>query len=286
MRPLLPARPAAPAAPAHWLPRGRELTPGDFRWRHRVVCTVLAAHLPVLLALGFLRSDGSGHGLVEVLPVAALLGVALAPWAERRLQSLAASMGLLTCSALLVHLFQGAVEAHFHYFVVVAVVALYQDWAVYALAIAFVGLQHGVMGALRPGAVFPHDDPWLWALVHAGFILAESAVLILFWRASESARSEEERLRHALAEGTDSLAARLAEADRIRADLIATVSHEFRTPLTGIRGATLTLLKRGDRLDVEGRRQLLLAVLDQQERLSRLLENMLTAAEATTADPA
>jgi signal transduction histidine kinase len=110
-------------------------------------------------------------------------------------------------------------------------------------------------------------------------------VLILFWHASEQARAEEERLRQALAEGTDSVQARLAEADRIRADLIGTVSHEFRTPLTGIRAATLTLLKRGDRLDVDSRRRLLHAVLDQQERLSRLLENMLTAAEATSTDP-
>jgi signal transduction histidine kinase len=79
--------------------------------------------------------------------------------------------------------------------------------------------------------------------------------------------------------------ARLEETDRIRADLIATVSHEFRTPLTGIRGAALTLLKRSDRLDEQSRQRLLTAVLDQQERLSRLLENMLTAARATAADP-
>ena len=79
--------------------------------------------------------------------------------------------------------------------------------------------------------------------------------------------------------------ARLAETERIRADLIGTVSHEFRTPLTGIRGAALTLLKRGDRLDPTSRNGLLHAVLDQQERLSRLLENMLIAARATDVDP-
>ncbi len=63
------------------------------------------------------------------------------------------------------------------------------------------------------------------------------------------------------------------------------MSHEFRTPLTGIRGAALTLLKRGDRLDQASRTALLNAVLDQQERLSRLLENMLIAARATAVDP-
>jgi signal transduction histidine kinase len=277
---LAPARPRV-----GWLPRGRELTAGDFHWRHRVVCAVLAAHLPVVLVVAAVRSGFPGNGALMVLPLGVLLGVALAPVPSRRMRAFAASMGLLTCSAVLVHLFEGSLGVHFHYFVVVAVVALYQDWAVYALAIGFVALQHGIVGMLRQEAILPGTDPWTFALVHAGFIVAESAVLILFWHASETARLEEERLRTALVEGSNSVRARLAEADRIRADLIATVSHEFRTPLTGIRGATLTLLKRGDRLDVDGRRRLLHAILDQQERLSRLLENMLTAAQATSADP-
>jgi K+-sensing histidine kinase KdpD len=84
--------------------------------------------------------------------------------------------------------------------------------------------------------------------------------------------------------GRSTMQAQQEATDRMRADLIATVSHEFRTPLTGIRGAALTLLKRGDRLDKDDRDRLLLAVLDQQERLSRLLENMLVAAQATDAD--
>jgi signal transduction histidine kinase len=282
---LTPAAAGAPRLGRGWLPGGRQLGAADFRWRHRIVCGLLAAHLPVVLMVALLKVGAPAHAVLEVVPLAVLLAVALAPL-TRRLQALAASLGLFTCSAMLVHLFDGATEAHFHYFVVLVVIALYQDWAVYALAILFVALQHGIMGALAPGSVFDRDgSPWSLAAVHAGFILAESAVLMLFWRASEVSRREEERLRTALAEGTDSVQARLAEADRIRADLIGTVSHEFRTPLTGIRGAALTLLKRGERLDADSRARLLHAVLDQQERLSRLLENMLTAAEATSADP-
>jgi signal transduction histidine kinase len=276
--------PSAVGAGRGWLPRGQQLGTADFRWRHRIVCALLAAHVPVVLVLALVRVSAT-HAVLESLPLLALLAAALYPLG-RRLQGLAASLGLFTCSAMLVHLFDGATEVHFHYFVVVAVVALYQDWTVYALAILFVAVQHGLMGVLAPGTVFEREgSPWLLAGVHAGFILAESAVLVLFWRASEVSRREEDRLRSALAEGSDSVQARLAEADRIRADLIGTVSHEFRTPLTGIRGAALTLLKRGERLDADSRSRLLHAVLDQQERLSRLLENMLTAAEATSADP-
>jgi signal transduction histidine kinase len=274
-------RPAVRAAAA-WLPHGDALPAADWDWRHKVVCWLLAAHVPVLAALA-LASDRPSEVLHVLLPLGTLLGLACLPRLSRRLRGLAASLGLLTGSALLVHLFDGASEAHFHYFVTVAVIALYQDWAVYALAIGFVLLQHGVMAG-PDSAEYPLGH-WGWAAVHAVAILAESAVLVLFWRANEISRQQSEQMRAELHAGRSTVEARLAETDRIRADLIGTVSHEFRTPLTGIRGAALTLLKRGDRLDPAGRTALLNAVLDQQERLSRLLENMLIAARATAVDP-
>ena len=277
------ARPASAAAVRPgWLPRGDALPLADWQWRHRIVCWLLAAHIPVLLAAAV--AVGATHdALTVVLPLGTLLGLALAPL-SRRVRALAASLGLLTGSALTVHLLEGAAEAHFHYFVMVAVIALYQDWAVYALAIAFVLLQHGAMAVVAQEHGFALGS-WAGASLHALAILAESAVLVLFWRANEISYRQSEQMRAELHAGRSSVQARLAETDRIRADLIGTVSHEFRTPLTGIRGAALTLLKRGDRLDPASRTTLLNAVLDQQERLSRLLENMLIAARATAVDP-
>ena len=277
------ARPAAaPRVRVGWLPRGEALAEADWRWRHRVVCWLLAAHVPALALIALLTGTATDV-LTVLVSLGALLAAACAP-VPRRVRALSASLGLLTGSALLVHLFDGANEAHFHYFVTVAVIALYQDWSVYALAIGFVLLQHGVM-AVRPHGMDHALNDWAWAAVHAGAILAQSAVLVLFWRAHETSRDQSEQMQAELHAGRSTVEARLAETDRIRADLIGTVSHEFRTPLTGIRGAALTLLKRGDRLDPASRTALLNAVLDQQERLSRLLENMLIAARATAVDP-
>ena len=266
------------------LPRGEALPTADWAWRHAVVCWVLAAHVPLLVAYALLQ-DRAGEVPQVALPLLAALLVArlpALPAVPRIVRSLASSLGLLMSSALLVHLSGSATEAEFHYFLVVAGVALYQDWAVYALAIGFVALQHGLMVAL-PGTA--ETGQWRPALVLAGAVLAESAVLVLFWRANELSRASADRARAALVAGHAVVRAKVAETDQVRADLIGTVSHEFRTPLTGIRGAALTLLKRGDRLDKQGRDQLLHAVLDQQERLSRLLENMLVAAQATAVDP-
>jgi len=106
-----------------WLPRGRALSEADFAWRHRFVCGVLALHLPVLLVLALVTGRGAAAAVLEVLPVMALGLVALGP-IGRRQRALAASLGLIVCSALLVHLYDGATAAHFHYFVAVAVIAL------------------------------------------------------------------------------------------------------------------------------------------------------------------
>ena len=286
VQPFRPASVTPGAGPARtrWsLPTGRELAAADFGWRHRFVCALVAAHLPVLVLLNGLRADGDRadglfDGVVLAAPVALLLGVALLPLL-RRVRTCAATLALLSCSAVLVKIFDGAIEVHFHYFVAVAAIALYQDWVTYVLAIGYVAVQHAMEG---PGF---SEGSLGKGLLHAGFVMAEAAVLVVFWHVNETARAEQERMRDALVNGQTSVRSRLEETDRIRTDLIGTVSHEFRTPLTGVRAAALTLLKRGDRLDDAGRARLLHGILDQQERLSRLLENMLTAAQATATDP-
>ncbi len=284
-------RVATPPVQAHfwaanlrrWLPRGRPLSNQQAGWRHSLVCLVTLAHLPVLLLLSSLFGRGLDE-LIGLLPAVALLAVAVGPLPHRP-RALAATGALLCCSLVLIEMFPKHVELTAHLYVVLALVALYQDWTVFGLAVVSGVLANAVVRTL----VLPSDDgahSWLWVSVRAAFMLAEALVLAVFWRADEQARAGEELLQAALWEGQASIRARLEETERIRTDLIGTVSHEFRTPLTGIRGAALTLLKRGDRLDEGARRQLLQGMLGQQERLSRLLENMLTAARATAADPA
>jgi signal transduction histidine kinase len=131
--------------------------------------------------------------------------------------------------------------------------------------------------------MLPVSGSWLAAT--AALLGTEAVLLGVLLRTEEEAQRGAEQLTLALWQGHASMRARQEQTERIRSDLIATVSHEFRTPLTGIRGAALTLLKRGDRLPLDARARLLEAVLDQQERLSRLLENMLTASSATSPDP-
>jgi signal transduction histidine kinase len=69
---------------------------------------------------------------------------------------------------------------------------------------------------------------------------------------------------------------KVKELDRLKDNFINTVSHELRTPTTTIRGGALTLLRRGDHLDDDTRRQLLQDIADESERLHHLVEDLLS----------
>lgn len=69
--------------------------------------------------------------------------------------------------------------------------------------------------------------------------------------------------------------ARRTDADAATAELIATVSHEIRSPLTTIKGFTKTLLDRWDRLDDDTKREMLAAINADADRVTRLLTELL-----------
>ena len=65
------------------------------------------------------------------------------------------------------------------------------------------------------------------------------------------------------------------ETERLRSSLLGSVSHDLRTPLAAITGASSSLLETGDRLDTGTRRELLETIGDEANRLSRLVHNLL-----------
>ncbi len=66
-----------------------------------------------------------------------------------------------------------------------------------------------------------------------------------------------------------------AESDKLRASLLNSVSHDLRTPLVSVIGATSTLLDAEDTLSVEHRRELLHSAHDEAQRLNRYVQNLL-----------
>jgi two-component system phosphate regulon sensor histidine kinase PhoR len=70
---------------------------------------------------------------------------------------------------------------------------------------------------------------------------------------------------------------RLLEEER--SDFIATISHELRTPMTGVYGAAQTLLRRHDDLGAVERRSLLSMIAKEAARLSQITEEVLLTSQ-------
>jgi diguanylate cyclase len=181
-----------------WLPHGQLLTPEVWARRHRGIVWLLWLHVAGIAGFALTRGLGLDHALVEAGAVAVFALPAAHPALGRRARSAAAVAGLITASAVLVHLSGGVIEAHFHFFVMVGVITLYQDWLPFGLALGYVVVHHTVLGLLAPGNVFNHPaavrSPWKWALVHGGFVLAASAAYLVNWRLSERQAVEISRL--------------------------------------------------------------------------------------------
>ena len=94
--------------------------------------------------------------------------------------------------------------------------------------------------------------------------LAEQASLVV--RAltfGDERRGLEEQLRH---------------AERLKTEFVAMTSHELRTPLTSIRAATSMVRSYWDTIADDRKHRLLEVIEGQAQRLSRLVENILAAA--------
>ncbi|MGQ0521014.1 MAG: putative bifunctional diguanylate cyclase/phosphodiesterase [Actinomycetota bacterium] len=193
---------------AEWLPRGQVLPEDVWRARHRILTILLQFHVAAIFVFALVRGESVLHSLGE----AAIVGVfaVLAASRRRQFSSAMCAVGLVMSSAVLVHLSGGMIEMHFHFFVVVGILTLYQDWQPFLIAIAMVVVHHAGMGAIAPGEVYNHPSalahPFRWALVHGAFVLAASVASVVAWRLNEE---------HALKDGLTGLASRTLFQDRV-----------------------------------------------------------------------
>jgi signal transduction histidine kinase len=74
----------------------------------------------------------------------------------------------------------------------------------------------------------------------------------------------------------------LATMELFKAELLATVSHELRSPLASIKGYAATLLRHERRLPRDERRQFLVAITEGTDRLERIVDRLLEMSQLET----
>ncbi|HVE62378.1 MAG TPA: EAL domain-containing protein [Mycobacteriales bacterium] len=172
------------------LPRGGTLPDDVWARRHRGILALLWAHVPAIALFARLTGNSWSHTALEAGAIGVIAGVATAIRRNRTAAAGTTTAALLLCSSMLVHLSGGLIELHFHFFVMIAVVTLYEAWTPFLVGLGFVLVDHGVVGTMAPADVYNHpsaiEHPVRWALVHAGFILATSVAAIVSWRLREA----------------------------------------------------------------------------------------------------
>ena len=247
--------PRSPSGFWSGVPRGVRLDERAFLTRHRIISAVLALHPPVLAAIGLVRGV-SGFLLWGQLAVIVVLLVAGQMMRSQVTRASAVSLGLMVGADVLVHVGGGLTDLHIWFYAILALVALYQAWTPFLLAVVFVAVHHAAMSLWMPESVFSTHQaqmhPVLFALLHAVFLLAEAFFLAYGWKFTESAdrerRAQQERAEEqqaAQAQAQDELAAERARTAEEAA--LALARREERARELEVRLAGL--VEAGRRLD-------------------------------------
>ncbi len=190
---------------------------------------------------------------------------AVAPWylygrvKNHYLWRLCAVTSLAAFSYLLVFVTGGSIEAHFHFFVIIAYATIYADWRLGWLVLLLTALHHTVLDFLRPGWVFHYGHNLIAPLVHVVFVAAAVGFATLLCRHQRNAIVS------------------LELARRRNDEFLGIASHELRTPVTSIK-AFVQVLQRRVGQDGDGRTSQTLGRVEHQvNRLSALIGDLLDA---------
>ena len=191
-----------------YIPDGTTIPEEMWAGRHRNILIAVAVQVPLLIALGLYEGTESFTGAEVPAAPAWMLGgftaiilgtAALANWSRlgRRQRTVLAAFSAMTVSMALVKLSGGYIEAHFHFFVFIAVLALYEDWLPFAVGMLYVAIGHGAFSLIDSSLVYNHPaaiaNPIVWGGIHAVFITALALALMVNWYSIEKSREEAQR---------------------------------------------------------------------------------------------
>jgi hypothetical protein len=138
-----------------------------------MACVFLVIHVPVFCAIA--KSTGKGAWLTASLGALFLAGPGLLIWIERDSEAAAIAIGVaaMCFSALLIHVSNGAIEAHFHIFTMLALLIVFGRLGPLLAAGTTIALHHVVFWMWLPASVFNYSASFSIVAIHAFFVVFE-----------------------------------------------------------------------------------------------------------------
>jgi K+-sensing histidine kinase KdpD len=142
----------------------------------------------------------------------------------------------------------------------------------------------GIRGVYAHG--IPGDNSW-WAYSDRGhpddirrireqYFSSDDQLLTLAMAARAVGNVTPETAQHDWALAREMVSAKTAtETERVRNTLLASISHDFRTPLSSILGSATSLIDYGDKLDAASKADLLKQIKQETESLDEMVRNLL-----------
>jgi methyl-accepting chemotaxis protein len=279
-----------------YVPDGTSMPKEMWSGRHRSILIAIVVQVPFLIALGLYSGTEPITGAqIPATPlwmlggfVAIILGtagLATASLLGRRQRTVLTAFSLMTVSMAMVKLSGGYIEAHFSFFVFVAVLALYEDWVPFAVGVAYVALGHGAFSLIDSSLVYNHtaaiENPIIWGGIHALFVLGLVGALMVNWYSIEKSREEAQRQLDLVAEQKaeiQDVEAAKAEVEQRREEVERLNRHLERK--ADDYSATMERAADGDltaRLDAEGKSEAM-------EQIGVAFNEMMDDIEATMRD--
>jgi signal transduction histidine kinase len=201
-----------------------------------------------------------GIGLViTLLPV--LLKKSIA---NRYIYRLLVTFCLTFYSYLFVFITGGAIEAHFHFFIVIGYIATYADWRLGWFAFVLVVIHHTFLDFFAPEWVFFYGHNLLSPIAHSIPVIAASYLTGVLAETHREALISQKKL------------------EKRRDAFISMASHELKTPVTSIK-LFAQALERQFRGAGDTKNARIFAKMNYQlDRLTKLIADLLDTSRSTT----